>query len=331
MGREIAEIPQAAARALSSSAIARAAATIIAARPRLVVMCGRGSSGHVGVFLRYLIETRLGVVVAASAPSVVTAYGAAPVMDGALFIAVSQSGTSPDLLAATQAAARTGALTLALVNNSASPLASLCRLVVPVEAGPEHAVAATKSVVASMLAGASLVASIAGDRELAAALARAPERLAAALALDWSSWTNRVVKASSSFVAGRGHALAPSREIALKICEVLQVPTLAYSTAELLHGPRAAMAADRPLLVLRQSDDSAALTDQVVATLRAQGLCVDSAGSGDANLPFLAPDDPVIDAIAMLIPAYRAIERTARDAGRDPDRPPYLTKITSTL
>src|SRR5262244_138952 len=159
MGREIAEIPAAAARLLArTDAISAIAARIEQARPRMVVFCGRGSSGHVGVYLRYLCEARLGLLVSNAAPSVVTAYRRPPDMRDALFVVVSQSGRSPDLIAATQVARSLGALTLAIVNDEKSPAAAEAELVFPIGAGVEHSVAATKTVVLSMIAGLQLVA-----------------------------------------------------------------------------------------------------------------------------------------------------------------------------
>src|SRR6478672_2441877 len=139
MAREIAEIPQAAEHLLSEkqSLVETLAQRIEAAEPRVVVMCGRGSSGHVGVYLRYLFETKLGLLVSAAAPSVVTAYKGRPDMRDVLFVVISQSGRSPDLIAATQAARALGALTLAIVNDPNSPAASASELVLPIGAGPE--------------------------------------------------------------------------------------------------------------------------------------------------------------------------------------------------
>ena len=116
MARETAEIPAVAGRLLARTDLfAAIAGQIERARPRIVVFCGRGSSGHVGVYLRYLFEVRLGMVASAAAPSVVTAYRRPPDLHDALFVVVSQSGRSPDLIDATQMARKFGALTLAIV------------------------------------------------------------------------------------------------------------------------------------------------------------------------------------------------------------------------
>ena len=329
MAREVAECPAVVrgilARRAAIAAVAGALGTQVAA---VAVVCGRGSSGHAGVHLRYLIETRLGLPVSATAPSVFTSLRRELKLAGVPFVVVSQSGRSPDLVVAMQAARKAGANTLAIVNVPDSPVAIAAQHVLDIGAGPELSVAATKSVVGSMALGAALVAAIAGDRALDEALDRLPARLEAALKLDWPA---KLEGARCAYVTSRGFGLGPAREIALKMAETLRLPALAYSSAELLHGPRAAIGADSPVLALRLADETAASVDTVVADLRAAGQPVQVCGGKDGDLAWIGDDHPVTDAIAMLVPAYRMIERAARDAGFDPDRPPHLRKVTETL
>lgn len=332
MAREIAEIPAIAARLLARGDEAGAIADRIRqARPRMVVVCGRGSSGLVGVYLRYLFEARAGIAVSAAAPSIVTAYRRPPDMRDALFVLVSQSGRSPDLVIATEVARSLGALTLAIVNDAHSPGAAACDLVLPIGAGTEHAVAATKTVALSMIAGAQLVAALTGDGGLSEALHRFPARLRDALACDWSDWGRSLLPAPAAFVAGRGYGLGPGREIALKITETLRLPALGYSAAELRHGPRAAITPATPVLALRQNDEAAAAVDGLVRDLDEADETVFVAGGPMGTLPWIGDDHPVCDPVAMLLPAYRAIEAAARLRGLDPDRPAHLSKVTRTL
>jgi len=332
MAREIAEIPAAAARLLArTEVIATIVARVERAKPRMVVFCGRGSSGHVGVYLRYLVEARLGLLVSNAAPSVVTAYRRPPDMRDALFVVVSQSGRSPDLVTATRVARAAGALTLAIVNEERSPAAAEAELVLPVGAGPERAVAATKTVVLSMIAGAQLVAALARDDDLNDGLQQMPPRLSRVLACDWSAWAARAADAAVSFVAGRGYALGCVREVALKVAETLRVPALGYSAAELRHGPRASITPATPVLVLRQNDEAAAAVDDLVRDLDAAGETVFTAGGAGGTLPWIGDGHPVCDPVAMLVPAYLAIEAVARRRGFDPDNPPHLSKVTHTL
>jgi glucosamine--fructose-6-phosphate aminotransferase (isomerizing) len=300
-------------------------------KPRIVVFCGRGSSGHVGVYLRYLFETRLGMLTSAAAPSVVTAYRRPPDMRGTLFIVVSQSGSSPDLVTATQMARKFGALTLAIVNDERSSAAVASELVLPIGAGAELAVAATKTVVLSMIAGAQLVAMLAHDDDLIDGLQHLPPRLSGALACDWSAWADSVAGAPATFVAGRGYSLGCVREIALKVAEILRVPGFGYSTAELQHGPRASITPATPVLVLRQNDQTAAAVDDLIYDLTGAGERIFTVGGAAGTLPWIGDGQPACDPILMLIPAYRAIEAVARRQGFDPDNPPHLSKVTRTL
>jgi glucosamine--fructose-6-phosphate aminotransferase (isomerizing) len=332
MARETAEIPAAAERLLARTDVfAAIAERIEQAKPRIVVFCGRGSSGHVGVYLRYLFETRLGLLASAAAPSVVTAYRRPPQLHGALFVVVSQSGRSPDLVNATQVARKFGALTLAIVNDENSPAAAASELVLPIGAGAEHSVAATKTVTLSMIAGARLVTALGRDDDLNDGLKYLPPRLSGALDCDWSAWAESAAGAPAAFVVGRGYGLGCVREIALKVSEILRVPALGYSAAELRHGPRASITPATPVLVLRQDDEAAATIDELVRDLNDAGESVFAAGGAAGTLPWIGDGHPVCDPVLMLIPAYRAIEAAARWRGFDPDNPPYLSKVTRTL
>jgi glucosamine--fructose-6-phosphate aminotransferase (isomerizing) len=332
MARETAEIPAVAERLLARTDLfAAIAARIEQMKPRIVVFCGRGSSGHAGVYLRYLFEARLGLLGSAAAPSVVTAYQRPPDMRGALFVVISQSGRSPDIIKATEVARQSGALTLAIVNDENSPAAAASELILPIGAGTEHSVAATKSVALSMIAGAQLVAALARDDELKDCLHHLPVRLSGALACDWSAWADAVAGAAVSFVVGRGYGLGCVREIALKVAEILRVPALGYSAAELQHGPRASITPATPVLVLRQNDQAATAIDDFVRDLHDMGGTAFSAGGAAGTLPWIGDGHPVCDPVLMLVPAYRAIEAAARRRGFDPDNPPHLRKVTRTL
>ncbi len=252
-------------------------------------------------------------------------------MREALLIVVSQSGRSPDLVTATQVARKAGALTLAIVNDKDSPAAEASELVLPIEAGIEHSVAATKTVALSMIAGMQLVATLARDDELNDSLRGLPRRLAEALTCDWSAWSDSAAHAPAAFIVGRGYGLGCVREIALKVAETLRVPALGYSAAELRHGPRASVTRATPVLVLRQNDEAARAIDELVRDLKGAGENVYAAGGASGNLPWIGDGDPICDPVLMLIPAYRAIEAAAVRRGLDPDKPPHLSKVTRTM
>jgi glucosamine--fructose-6-phosphate aminotransferase (isomerizing) len=281
-------------------------------------------------FLRYLIETRLRLPVSASAPSVITAFRTPLKLRDALFIVISQSGRSPDLVEATISARAAGARTVAIVNDTTSPVADAAEFVIPIEAGHEHSVAATKTVFGSMAAGFALVAELAGDVALIGALEKLAGRLTRALALDWSYIADDLAGASAVFVAGRGLALGSAREIALKLSEVLRLPSIGVSAAELQHGPRAALSSRTPIIMMRLMDETAPMVDALFDELRVQNIGVHLVGGPLSSLQWLAEDDPATDAITMLVPAYQMIEGAARAFGFDPDRPPHLSKITET-
>ncbi|MGY4477610.1 glucosamine--fructose-6-phosphate aminotransferase (isomerizing) [Bradyrhizobium sp. USDA 3364] len=249
----------------------------------------------------------------------------------ALFIVISQSGRSPDLVAATKSARASGARTIAIVNATSSPVADEAEFVVPIEAGQEHSVAATKTVIGSMAASAGLVAELAQDRALRSALDRLPERLHRALALDWSEIADDLVKASAVFVAARGLGLGSAREIALKLSEIMRLPSIGLSAAELQHGPRAALSSRTPVVMMRVMDETAATVDALAEELREQKIALHLCGGPHGSLPWLVEDDPATDPITMLVPAYRMIEQAACARGFDPDRPPRLSKVTETF
>jgi glucosamine--fructose-6-phosphate aminotransferase (isomerizing) len=332
MAREIREIPTTAERLLADcDSIITVANRIRQADPGVVVISGRGSSGNAGTLLRYLFEARAGLLVSTSAPSVMTTYGQSIDMRNAVFIVISQSGRSPDLVMGAQSARKNGALTIAIVNDLTSPLGLACELTLPMGAGLERSVAATKSVVLSMVTSVQLVASLTSDDELNEKIKRLPQRFSDALACDWSLWSSSLAAARAAFVVGRGFGLGPAREIGLKVTETMRLPTLSYSAAEVMHGPLACASAEIPFLVLRQNDGSSAMVDALIAELRVRKLNVFSAGDPTGVLPWIGNDDPICDAITMLLPAYATIEQAARARGFDPDNPPNLSKITETM
>jgi len=332
MASEIGESADVVARIVGNRPATRDIAQRIESRlAPLCVVCGRGSSGHAGVLLRYLVETRLRLPVSASAPSVTTAFRTPLMLRHALFIVISQSGRSPDLVAATRSARAAGARTIAIVNALSSPVANEAEFVIPIDAGEERSVAATKTVIGSMAAGAGLVAELAEDGALRSALDRLPDRLHRAMTLDWSAIADDLASASAVFVAARGLGLGSAREIALKLAEILRLPSIGLSAAELQHGPRAALSSRTPVIMMRLSDETASTVDAVAEELREQSIALHLCGGPQGSLPWLAQDDPATDAITMLVPAYRMIERAAHACGLDPDRPHRLSKITETF
>jgi glucosamine--fructose-6-phosphate aminotransferase (isomerizing) len=304
------------------------------APPRAVVTLGRGSSDHASTYARYLIETRLGIMTSSAAPSVSSVYDAAPDMDHVLVLAISQSGKSPDLLAAAQAAQAAGALVVALVNDERSPLASLAQLVLPLKAGPELSVAATKSYIAALAAAAQLVACWADDLALQVALEGLPELLASAWTLDWTVAVPALATAQSLYVLGRGIGYGAAQEAALKFKETCGMHAEAFSTAELRHGPMALVGPGFPVLAFVQDDETRPGVEHAAASCAAQGAATLQAGglthAGVTALPSVA-GHPVLEPIAQVQSFYRMANALALARGFDPDRPPHLRKITETM
>ena len=306
-------------------------AQLIRTPPAVVITCARGSSAHAATFAKHLIELRLGIPVVAAAPVIFTAYRRGLHLEGQFFLAVSQSGRSDDLVEAARSAGRSGALTAALVNDVDSPLAASCDIVLPIGAGPERAVAATKSFIASLAALLRLVSLWKQDEGLRAAIERLPMRLAEAARLDWSGAIPALAAADSLVAIGRGPTLAIAREAALKLKELADLHAEAFSGAEFLHGPVALVEASYPLLMFVAADATAAGLAQLAAELRGRGanlFCADPAS--EAGLPALLADYPDADAICLIQSFYRMAVRLAAARGVDPDRPRHLQKVTRT-
>ena len=335
MYREAAQAPDAVREQLRVNAarVAQIAARLRHAPPRAVVTCARGSSDHAATFARYLIETRLGLLTSSAAPSVSSVYAARPDLAGAMVLAISQSGASPDLLAAVSSARAAGAHIVALVNAPDSPLAQLADDLLPLCAGLERSVAATKSYIASLAAIVHLVTDWARDAQLAAALQQAPELLERAWRLDWSAAVTRLTPANNLYVVGRGLGLAIAQEAALKLKETCGLHAEAVSAAELRHGPMALVRAGFPLLIFSQDDESRAGVVQLSGELAAQGADVLLAGAAAAGATILPTQaaHPVIEPLLFAQSFYRMANALSLARGRDPDRPPHLHKVTETL
>ncbi|TQU64947.1 SIS domain-containing protein, partial [Xanthomonas perforans] len=246
--------------ARNADTIAALAQSLRQTPPPFVVTCARGSSDHAATYAKYLFETQLGIVTASASPSVGSVYAAPLQLRGALYIVISQSGKSPDLLRNAEAAKAAGARVVALVNVEDSPLAQLAEVVIPLGAGPEKSVAATKSYLASLAAVLHLVAVWKNDPALLAALDALPQQLRSAWQADWSALTAGLVPAHNLFVLGRGLGLGAAQEAALKFKETCGLHAEAYSSAEVKHGPMALVGPGFPVLVFAQPDETGAGT-----------------------------------------------------------------------
>ena len=301
--------------------------------PRVVVTCARGSSDNAATFAKYLIETRLNILTSSAAPSVSSVYEATPNLAETVFVAISQSGASPDLLAAVRAAKDAGALVVALVNMESSPLAQAADFTVPLCAGIERSVAATKSYIASLSAIIQLVGHWARDAALLAALESAPALLERAWGLDWSAAVTRLRAATNLYVIGRGLGLGAAQEAALKLKETCGLHAEAVSSAEVRHGPMAIIGAGFPVMVFAQNDETLGGVESLATELTSRRADVMLAGArapGAVILPTQATG-PVLEPMLIVQSFYRMANALALARGLNPDQPPYLRKVTETV
>ena len=333
---ETSEAPQVVARLIAKNAkiCGDLVERLKAAPPRFAVTCARGSSDSAAMYAKYLLEIRLGLVTASVGPSVRSIYGGRPQVADALFLTISQSGRSPDLIRLAEAAREGAALTVAITNDPASPLAEACEVVLPLHAGPEKSVAATKSYIASLAALLQLLAAWSGDAELASAVARLPDDLTDALARDWRPAIAALAETRSLYVVGRGAGYAAAQEAALKLKETCGLHAEAMSGAEIMHGPMRLAAADFPVVLFSQRDEALDSLSALAAGLTARGVPVLAAGPATADgvirLPAAEGLHAFAQPIALVQSFYLMAEGLARARGHDPDHPPHLMKVTET-
>jgi len=301
--------------------------------PRFIVTCARGSSDHAATFAKYVFETQVGLFTASASPSVTSVYAARQNLDGALYIAISQSGKSPDLVGHAQGAKAAGARVVALVNVEDSPLAALADTVIPLHAGPERSVAATKSYICSLSAILHIAATWQGQAALDAALRAVPEALQRNWSRDWSPLVEGLVGARNLFVIGRGFGFGAALEAALKFKETCGLHAEAFSAAEVRHGPMAIVERGFPVLFFAQRDDTWDGTLALAHEFRERGAQVFVAAPGDAADPLPVGEiaHPACTPLLTIQNFYRAANALSLRRGRNPDVPPHLRKVTETL
>ena len=317
----------------NAASVRRIGALLREMAPRAVVTCARGSSDHAATFAKYLIESHTKLLTTSAAPSMSSLYDAQPDLRGVVFLVISQSGKSPDLLASAENAKRNGARVIALCNSPDSPLTELAHHTIALGAGLETSVAATKSYIASLSAIVHLVACWNSDQTLINALMRAPEQLEQAWQLDWSKALPVLQQAVNLFVVGRGYGLGVAQEAALKFKETCGLHAEAFSAAEIKHGPMALVGRGFPVLMLSHNDESRSGIEKLASEFIARGADVLLAGAHATDAIALPTIDShaVIEPLLMIQSFYRLASQLAPVRGFDPDRPPHLNKVTETL
>jgi glutamine---fructose-6-phosphate transaminase (isomerizing) len=304
---------------------------------RYLLIVSRGSSSNVARYMQYLFGTKNRLPVSFATPSLYTVYDAPPALGPAAAIGISQSGASPDVVAVLDEARRQGRPTLAITNDLSSPLARAADFVLPLHAGEERAVAATKTYLNSI--GAVALLSAAGDagrlRDLQAMPARISEQIDRSLAA--ADLLDRYREVEGGSVVARGVNYGTAFEIALKIRELSGAQFEAFSSADLLHGPIAAVKPGRPAIVIAPTGRTLASMGEAVENVRERGSDVvaisddqEFLAAADTALP-LVPDVPEwLSPLLTVVPGQVAALRLATLRGENVDSPSGLTKITLT-
>ncbi len=336
MAAEIDEQPEVLARILREGLprITEVTAAIRARDPRFVLFVARGTSDHAALYAKYLVETQLGLPAGLVSPSTVTVYDARPHLRDVLFIAVSQSGGSPDLVEPLARARHAGAITVAATNTVGSRLAEAAEYHLDVLAGPERAVAATKSYTAQLLMLYLFIQALRGQTE--PDLDGLPDRARSVLAQEEevAQLAVRYRFADQLLTTARGYNYPTAREAALKLMETSYIVAHSFSGADLLHGPMAMIDRGFPVVAFVPPGRGGAALEPVLGRLQELGADtlvvgdpeVARAGRVGLALPELGPEP--ISPILMILPMQQLALHLARERGGDPDQPRGLQKVT---
>jgi glucosamine--fructose-6-phosphate aminotransferase (isomerizing) len=332
---EASEAPAAVRRLLTHERerLAEFGAGLRALPPQALLTVARGSSDHAAQYTAYLVMARLGRLVTSLPMSLITLYQSKLQCDGLVALAFSQSGQSPDVVAPIEYQGAHGARTLAFVNDADSPLARAAQCSVSLHALPERSVAATKSCIAQLAAGASWLQAWQPDGPFGAAIDALPDALASAWQQPWERGIDALVAAERMYVIGRGTGLPVAMEAALKLKEVCGIQAEAYSGAEVEHGPMALVEPGFPMLVFAPRGPAQAGLLELAGRMRERGAHVLLAAPPDvpgAELMLVPAGHVDLDPIPLAQSFYRMVEALARARGRDPDAPRHLNKITRT-
>lgn len=319
--------------------IQRIGAALNGQRITNVFIAARGTSDNAGRYAQYLLGAVNRLPVGLATPSLHTIYARPPAFHDALVIGISQSGASPDIVSVIAEASKQGAVTLAITNEVASPLAHAARHVIPLHAGAEQSVAATKTYTTQLMALALLSASLARDDAMFETLANVPEQMTRLLALN-----ETIARAAERYrymrvcvVIGRGYNYATAFEMALKIKELTYVLAEPYSSADFMHGPVALVEEAFPTIVVAPSGLMHDEMRGFIRTLQARGAEV-IVLSDAADLLALART-PLemnvrvpewVSPLVTIVPGQLFAMHLANARDYDVDRPRGLAKVTET-
>jgi glucosamine--fructose-6-phosphate aminotransferase (isomerizing) len=341
LSREIHEQPAVLVRLLDEQGeqAAEIAAAIRSRDVRYAVLAARGTSDNAARYAQYLFGSINRLTVALATPSLFSIYDAPPRLRDALVLGVSQSGQSPDIVAVAEEGRRQGALTIAVTNTLASPLAQVAEYVLPLGAGEEKAVAATKTYTAQLAALALLAVHLTADDERLIDLRRVPAAVEETLTLEGqiARAAQRYAHAEQCVVLGRGYNYATAFEIALKLKELSYMVAEPYSSADFRHGPVAIVEHGFPVIVVAPQgavyDDVLALTrtladrDVELAVISDQDQPLEWARV-PMRLPVRLPE--WLSPFTCIVPGHLLALHTTLAKDYDPDHPRGLTKVTRT-
>ncbi|WP_199730461.1 SIS domain-containing protein [Amycolatopsis panacis] len=337
MAAEISEQPAVLAGLVERRAgIADVAEKISQNPPRFALLAARGSSDHAALYAKYLIEVLLGLPAGLVSPSTATLYGARPDLRDVLFVTVSQSGGSPDLIEITETARRQGALTVSVTNTPDSPLRAAAELGVDIGAGVEKAVAATKTYSATLLALYLFIDAVRGGKgEEAERIGELAQQTLDGAAEGVQRAVDRYRFVDRVLTTGRGYSYATALEGSLKLAETSYLAARAYSGADLLHGPVAAVDGETAVLAATSAGRGGEAMREVLEAVNERGADVLAVGSAAHDVPAalripVAPSAEELAPVLEVLPIQRIALGLSLARGGDPDSPRGLLKVTKT-
>jgi glucosamine--fructose-6-phosphate aminotransferase (isomerizing) len=338
---EILEQPAVLARLLDSQAeaVQEIAAAIRARGVKYVIIAARGTSDNAARYGQYILGAHNRLPVGLATPSLFSVYGTPPRLEEGLIIGISQSGQSPDIVAVLAEARRQGGVTLSISNDPGSPLAEEAEFVIPLLAGEERAVAATKTYTAQLAALALLSCALGDDGDRLAALRQVPE--AVQQVLDGQEQIVRAVERyrymETCVVLGRGYNYATAFEIALKLKELNYLIAESYSSADFMHGPIAVVGSGFPAMVVAPGGKMFETMRGFSLELKARGaelLIISDRQDllAEAVTPMPLPEGlpEWLSPIVAVVPGQLFALHLTVAKGYDPDQPLGLQKVTLT-
>jgi glucosamine--fructose-6-phosphate aminotransferase (isomerizing) len=301
--------------------------------PYSLVSIARGSSDHAAQYLNFLTTVKMGKLTTSLSMSALTLYQAEIDVSKSIGVAISQSGQSPDVIKPIDYIKSKNRPTFAIVNDTNSPLAKISEWVIPLHAGPEKAVAATKSFIASLAASANLIAAWKNDSNLIRGLHHLPDDLEKAQKLDWTLAIERLEKAKRIMIVGRGYGLSLALEAALKLTETCAIQAEAFSAAEIKHGPQALIEQGYPLLIFANRGPALHTMLDLADDMKSRGANVILAAPPfvkEKQLEIQMTHSEELDVITAIQSFYLMTEELSRNLGLNPDRPKHLSKVTKT-